>query len=495
MVNTKNQLVNKVQSRWWLWPLLATLLGSLVRWSFIAKASVWHDEGFSIMLARRSAAQIWVASARDVHPPGYYELLHFWMKLFGTSELAIRSLSSLAGILTIPLGYIIVRKIAGTRAAILASFVLALAPFLIRYSQEARMYGVLGLFLLIALYTITEIMQEPKNIWPYVVYTLAITAGMYTHYFAALAIVAFWFYLIQLTPISQWKFRKSIWLSWRWWVANITALVLFIPWLPNMISQLRRGQGLSWLQPATIRTLPDTIWQFFSFTDGRDIFVVIYWLAPIIILTAGVYVWLKDKSENKFARLLIIYFVVPIAIGLFISFKRPIFHERYFAFAAIALYMIIAIAIDWIANKRRWLFILLASILLVGESVGVYIVYHQATHQMRQVAAQMNQNYQVGDKIIAGELYVYFDGSYYNHTGQTILLYTNDSSLNGYGESALLYDQNVYLDSYQNVSAGTRVWLIGKTGEHEYYNTIPANWKLLSEYDRGYSEIRLYQVQ
>ena len=94
----------------WAVVLLVTLLGAVARFSFIAKSSIWHDEGFSIALATRTPLEIWAGSARDVHPPLYYLLLHFWMSLFGTSQLAVRSLSAVAGIAVIPLGYIIVKK-------------------------------------------------------------------------------------------------------------------------------------------------------------------------------------------------------------------------------------------------------------------------------------------------------------------------------------------------------------------------------------------------
>ncbi len=487
--------LQKINTPVWFWPGLAVLLGLVVRLSFITKSSIWHDEGFSIMLAKRSMIEIWVGSARDVHPPLYYELLHVWMKLFGNSVLAIRSLSTLAGVLIIPLAYLIVKKIAGLRAAVLASFVLALAPFLIRYSQEARMYGLLGLFLLLALYMVMQISIQPKRLWPYVFYTLAITAGLYTHYFTVLAIVAFWAYFITLLSPKKWQIGKSIWLSAKWWLANILAVVLFLPWVPSLLAQLRRGQGLSWLPAATLRTLPDTIWQFFSFTDGRALFVLIYWLAPLIIVLAGMYIWLRDKSENKLTRALVLYSFLPIAIGLLVSIKKPIFHERYFAFAAIGIYLIIVIAIDWLAGKRQWLFAVLIATLLIIECVGIRNVYSQANHQMAAAMRASNIGYHSGDRLVAGELYVYFDGSYYNTTGEKIELYTAGMPPNGYGESGLLYNQNVYLNSYSTIPTGSRVWVIGKTGQHSYYNQIPANWKLLQQNMAGYSEVRLYQVQ
>ncbi len=488
-------VTKKLPNHKWLWLVLVTILGGIIRLSFIAKSSIWHDEGFSIMLAKRSTQEIWVGSARDVHPPLYYELLHIWMKLFGSSEVAIRSLSTLAGVLIIPLGYVIVKKIAGLRAAVLASFVLALAPFLIRYSQEARMYGLLGLFLLLALYAVMQIAERPKRTWPYVLYVATIAAGLYTHYFTVLAVLAFWLYFVLLDKPKTRQIGKTIWLSLRWWLANLAAVVLFLPWVPNLLAQLRRGQGLSWLPPATLRTLPDTIWQFFSFTDGRALFVLLYWLVPLIVLVAGVYIWLRDKTEHKFSRLLVLYSFLPIAIGLLISIKKPIFHERYFAFAAIGIYLILVVALDWLAGKRTWLFAVLSSLIVLIECIGVRNVYFQANHQMGNAMQTLNQGYRTGDVLVAGELYVYFDGSYYNTTGQTMYLYTAGMPPNGYGESGLLYNKNVYLNSFTSIPAGSRLWLIGKTGDHAYYNSIPANWKLLEEKIAGYSEVRLYQVQ
>ncbi len=493
MADIKKRLKHSLPA--WLWPTLATLLGVLVRVSFITKSSIWHDEGFSIMLAKRSMIEIWAGSARDVHPPLYYELLHVWMKVFGSSELAIRSLSMVAGVAIIPIGYLIVRKIAGLRAAILASFVLALAPFLIRYSQEARMYGLLGLFLLLALFAVVHISEKPKQTWPYILFIASITAGLYTHYFTVLAVIAFWIYFIILERPKTWQIGKSIWLSARWWLANIAVVILFIPWVPNLVGQLRRGQGLSWLPVATIRTFSDTIWQFFSFTDGRALFVLIYWIIPILIIIAGVYIWLRDKNKPKLARLLVLYSFLPIAIGLLISIKKPIFHERYFAFASIGIYLVIVIAIDWLAGKRTWLFAVLATLLIGIECIGIRNVYYQSNHQMKTVMQTVNQGYRSGDKLIAGEMYVYFDGSYYNSTPQTVHLYTAGMPPNGYGESGLLYNKNIYLNSYATVSNNSRVWLIGKTGDHSYYNQIPSSWKLLEENQAGYSEVRLYQVQ
>ena len=473
---------------------LATVLGALARWVLIARSSIWHDEGFSIMLALRTPAEIWAGSARDVHPPLYYELLHYWMALLGNSAVAIRSLSALAGVLVIPLCFFIVKKMFGARAGVITAFFVALSPFLIRYSIEARMYGILGIFTLLALYAVVLIAHNPKNNWSYLLYTLAIAAGLYTHYFAALAVVAFWLYLITLQKPHNWRFNKTIFLSVRWWLANVFALALFMPWVPNMLAQFRRAQGLGWLPKTSLWTFHDTMWQFFTFTDAHKITSALYIIFPILIIVATIIIIYNDKTKPRYSRLIVFYSFVPIAIALLVSSFKPIYHERYFAFTLAGICMILAIAIVDIGRKKTYITTILFVSIIAMQLIGIRNVYSQSSHRMDVVMQKLNTGFNTNDNIIAGELYVYFDGSYYNKTGQKIYLYTGKTKPNGYGESGLLYDKSVYLDSFDSIDSN-RVWLIGKTGEQNYYQSVPGTWKLLEAYSAGYSEVRLYQVQ
>lgn len=473
---------------------LATLIGAVVRWAIIVKSSIWHDEGFSIMLSLRTPLEVWAGSARDVHPPMYYELLHYWMELFGSSVLSVRSLSVVAGVLIIPLSFLTVKKMFGARAGVLTAFFVALSPFLIRYSIEARMYGVLGVFTLLALYTVVILVHQPKSNWAYLLYALAVAAGLYTHYFMALAFISFWVYLMIIQKPHNWRFNKTIFLSIRWWLANAFALLLFLPWVPNMIAQLRRAQGLSWLTTTNIWTFHDTIWQFFAFDSGRGLYGIVYILLPLLLIVAAIIVIYNDKTKVHYSRLLVVYSFLPLTIAILASGFKPIFHERYFAFVVAGMCMIIAVAIVNISRNRKVVTTVLALGVITIQIFGIRNVYSQSSHKMQVVMNQLNQGYQVNDNVLAAELYVYFDGSYYNNTGQKMYLYTGINKPNGYGESGLLYDKSVYLDSYDDIKSG-RVWLISKTGEHDYYQSIPDNWKLLEQYSAGYSEVRLYQVQ
>ncbi len=500
MANIKNKfrsIFSTANKHWLVVFLLIMLLAVLARFSGLTKASIWHDEGFSVMLSSRDWLEIWAGSARDVHPPLYYELLHGWSLIFGSSPFVLRALSAVCGVIVVGLGYLVTLRISKRHnIAALAGLLLALNPFLVRYSQEARMYGVLGVFVLIAMLGLIRIVINSKDRLGYLLYILGISAGLYTHYFMALVVISFWIYVISIYFVATKSKpgRVKLLTNWRWWLANIVALALFMPWAGNMIKQFTRAQGLGWLPKANLGTYHDTIWQFFTFTDAHKIWEVVYWAVPVVLIVATIYATHQDKTKQHLVRMLGLFCFVPIALAISVSLIKPIFHERYFVFVVLGLCIILAFCISDIYKKHRYIAVLAATVLIFSQLVGLRNVNSQAGHRMDSVMGRLTQGFMPGDQVVAGELYVYFDGSFYNSTQSPLFLYTGNGRPNGFGESGLIYDKNIYIDSYSQISRG-RVWLLGKTGSHSYYDQIPSNWVLVESYTAGYSEIRLYQIQ
>src|SRR3712207_6799470 len=90
---------------------ILVLLGLAVRWWNIGKASLWHDEGFTMMLAPMSPVEIVARTMRDTHPPLYYLTLHYWIEIFGTSEEAARAMSMVFLVAAIPVTYLLVKEL------------------------------------------------------------------------------------------------------------------------------------------------------------------------------------------------------------------------------------------------------------------------------------------------------------------------------------------------------------------------------------------------
>ena len=114
------------------------------------RAAIWFDEAFSVYIAQFSFWDIARYTAVDVHPPFYYWLLKVWSDLFGTTELAFRSLSIVFGAGTIAASFFLARKLFGRQTAWLTVLFLSLSPMLIRYSDEARMYTLAALIVVAA---------------------------------------------------------------------------------------------------------------------------------------------------------------------------------------------------------------------------------------------------------------------------------------------------------------------------------------------------------
>ncbi len=121
------------------------LLASLLRFYNLSGQSLWSDEGNSVALARRTFVEIAQHTAFDIHPPFYYFLLKSWTTLWGDTEIGLRSLSLVLGILLVYLIWYLGTHLFNHRVGLIAAFIAALSPFQIYYAQETRMYILLTL--------------------------------------------------------------------------------------------------------------------------------------------------------------------------------------------------------------------------------------------------------------------------------------------------------------------------------------------------------------
>ncbi len=128
--------------------LFVLLLAALPRLWRLEYHSIWFDEAVSLDWARLGPAHIWPGTfqlLRDKHPPAYYLALHYWQTLlnwFGAAErdAALRIFGVLIGILLVWGVIRLVTLLSGRATALLAGAFTALAPVLVWYSQELRMF-------------------------------------------------------------------------------------------------------------------------------------------------------------------------------------------------------------------------------------------------------------------------------------------------------------------------------------------------------------------
>ncbi len=121
-------------------------------------------------------------------PPLYYSLAWLWSKLFGTGEVGLRSLSAVFGTLTVPAAYLAARELVSRRAGLIAAGLVALNPYLIWYSQEARSYALYALFSAWALCFFARAVRG-RGRRSLALWALSSTLALGSHYFAVFLIV------------------------------------------------------------------------------------------------------------------------------------------------------------------------------------------------------------------------------------------------------------------------------------------------------------------
>ena len=168
------------------------LLAFALRVYRIGEQRVWWDEGWSVWVARFAPLEILRQTGHDVHPPLYFQLLHFWRLISGDSEAGLRLLSALLGTLAVALTYSLGRRMArgtlahnpATAAGLLAALLLAVSRFAIAWSQEIRMYALATLLALLAVWAARQFWQRGRA-RDAALYVAATAAGLYTLYLFA----------------------------------------------------------------------------------------------------------------------------------------------------------------------------------------------------------------------------------------------------------------------------------------------------------------------
>ncbi|WNV74563.1 glycosyltransferase family 39 protein [Geodermatophilus sp. DSM 44513] len=249
------------------WPLavLATVLagcvavGVLAR--FVAPPELWLDEAQSVAIARLPLPELVTALEQDGSPPLYYLLLHGWTSLFGTSATAVRALSAVIGVLTLPLAWYVARRLAGRRTAVALVVLLATSPFLIRYSSETRMYALLVLLTVLGAAAGAAVLRRPG---PGPVLGLGVVTGalLLTHVWA--------FHVVAVTgllALAALRSRRAV--ALRVLAALAVGGLLFSPWLLSLFVQLAHT-GTPWAAPPAFAVLPMALEAWRGGSQVRD---------------------------------------------------------------------------------------------------------------------------------------------------------------------------------------------------------------------------------
>lgn len=234
-----------------LLPILLLALG--LRALGLDGQSLSMDEFTELAIGRSPLREILVA--RDGFPPLYHTILHGWLSVF-SGDLAARWLSVVFGTVSIWAVWGFARRAGGSRIALWTALLVAVMPFHIWHSQEARSYILYYLLAAAALWSLfTALETDSRLAWS--AYAATALAGLLTHYYFSLIV------LIGLVVVVFELRGRG-----RWRRAIIAHAVLAVGSLP-VLWLLRGDLSSEAAMPFAIRFHPAAIgYALFSFLSG-----------------------------------------------------------------------------------------------------------------------------------------------------------------------------------------------------------------------------------
>jgi 4-amino-4-deoxy-L-arabinose transferase-like glycosyltransferase len=173
----------------WVAVAALTVLAAAIRFYRLGHQGFWFDEANTAQLVHFSPGKmLGLLPNYESTPPLYYCIAWVWARVFGYGETGLRSLSAVAGVLTVPVLYGAASKLVSVRAGVIAAALAACNPLLIWYSQEARAYQLLVLLSGLSVLAFAYLLERPTGRLA-AAWVIACALALATHYYAILVVL------------------------------------------------------------------------------------------------------------------------------------------------------------------------------------------------------------------------------------------------------------------------------------------------------------------
>ena len=440
------------------------VVGSILRVYHVDTESVWLDEAASIAGSKEKVVSV-IQSSGKMHnqPPLYFILLHYWMRFFGTSELAVRSLSAIFGIVSIFVIYQVGFQLFNWKVGLISSFLSAISCYHIYYSQEARVYSLLHLLTLLSFFVfIRSLRGNGKRALNFALLLLVNVCLAYAHPYGIFVIISQNAYFLLL-----WSECRGL----RWWFfgVQIATVTLFLPWIPTFIDRVSHVSQGFWIPRPTLKSILYTVKDYAGGDDGLSwisffLFSIFCAIGLISVKRLeGGWIWrkplqgIKKLSLNispeyvEESLLLLMWFAFPIVVPFVVSqVATPMYLSRYTISASPAFYLLVAKGISSFTSRMA-LFCLIIIIFLLSLP-GLQNYYTQTKKdQWRETTRFVEHNGRAKDVIIIWPDFSHLPFDYY---------YTGNLEKFGIGPSDA-QDTNKIVGVIDRAIVGKeRLWLI-----------------------------------
>jgi mannosyltransferase len=362
-----------------------------------SRSDLWLDEALSVNIARLPLGQLQDALRHDGAPPLYYALLHVWTAVFGTSDIAVRSLSAVCMIGAVVAIWFVARRVGGRQAAWISVLLMASNPYAARYATEARMYALEILLVACGILAFQRALEAP-TLSRLAVFGLVVALLAYTQYWTLYLLLVTAALLIVLAVRGSHRDAARGML-----VAMAVAGLTFLPWLSTFLYQ-RAHTGTPWgthILPGIPfgETLSD-------FAGGQEQEGWLLFFVLIAFLLLGVFgrgldgrhvdVDLRGQPE---VRGFAIFGVVTLLVALSLNYvANGAFQTRYGALVFAFFVVIVARGLTVLRDPRV---LIGALVVIVGLGfVGSFRNMATQRTQAGEVAAVLRRDAKPGDVVV-----------------------------------------------------------------------------------------------
>jgi hypothetical protein len=378
--------------------VLVIVAGIIMR--FVAVSELWLDEALSVNVARLPLGDIPDWLRHDGAPPLYYFLLHVWTDVFGTGNVAVRSLSGVISVATFVPMWFAGRRIAGRTGGWIAVLILASSPFAITFGSETRMYSLVMLLVTVGYLALRRLLEHP-SLGRQAVLALVTALLLYTHYWS--------FYLLAAVG------GLLVWQAWRGadadrrhaarsaLIAIVAGAITFLPWVPTFLYQSEHT-GTPWGDP--IFMTASFAFALRDFAGGEHSEAYAFLVVLITLTIVAVFGRAIDRYRVELdvrtrpgVRAEALVWVVTLLLGGAAAFvTRGTFAGRY-ASVLYPLFVLVLVYGVTVFADRRVRAVILAVVAIFGLGSGLRVVLDDRS-EARPVADAIRAGAKPGDVVL-----------------------------------------------------------------------------------------------
>jgi hypothetical protein len=382
----------------WMTPVLvAAVVVVGIGLRFVQRSPLWLDEALSVNISQLPVGDLLEALRHDGHPPLYYLLLHYWMEVVGDGDVAVRALSGIFAVASLPLVWVAGRRLAGREGARWALLVAALSPYWVRYATETRMYSLVMLLVLAGYLLLLDALDRPT--WRRLT-GVAVVSGLLllSHYWA--------FYLLAGVGVTlvlrAWRRPEVRGTTVRVLVAVAAGALLFLPWLGGFLYQTTHT-GTPWGEPFRPTAIVASV--LMDMGGGTVTEATLYGAVLLVLVLLGLFavrsgdgeVTLDVRTSPTVRHELLVVGLVLVIGALVGIATSATFQSRYAAVVVPLILLAAAVGIARLPGRAR---LVVGAVYLGLAAFGVgWVNYFQRT-QSAEIAQAVSDRAQSGDVVV-----------------------------------------------------------------------------------------------